>query len=108
MTKVNEDGSFHVGGNTAVWPRRIEARSHEHVAVALMGRVIGFAYEYELDPSQYKEGEPSVAERTIWGRVIDGGYDCWGGEIVFAECLHDGEFWGLAPETIHTIMPERY
>jgi hypothetical protein len=23
VSKVNEDGSFHVGGNTAVWPRRI-------------------------------------------------------------------------------------
>lgn len=25
VSKVNEDGSFHVGGNTAVWPRRIAA-----------------------------------------------------------------------------------
>lgn len=24
VTQVNEDGSFHVGGRTAVWPRRIE------------------------------------------------------------------------------------
>lgn len=24
VSKVNEDGSFHVGGRTAVWPRRIE------------------------------------------------------------------------------------
>ena len=23
VSKVNADGSFHVGGNTAVWPRRI-------------------------------------------------------------------------------------
>jgi hypothetical protein len=23
VSKVNPDGSFHVGGNTAVWPRRI-------------------------------------------------------------------------------------
>ena len=23
VSKVNTDGSFHVGGNTAVWPRRI-------------------------------------------------------------------------------------
>lgn len=23
ITSVNEDGSFHVGGNTAVWPRRV-------------------------------------------------------------------------------------
>jgi hypothetical protein len=23
VSKVNENGSFHVGGNTAVWPRRI-------------------------------------------------------------------------------------
>lgn len=23
VSKVNDDGSFHVGGNTAVWPRRI-------------------------------------------------------------------------------------
>ena len=23
VSRVNEDGSFHVGGNTAVWPRRI-------------------------------------------------------------------------------------
>lgn len=22
VSKVNADGSFHVGGNTAVWPRR--------------------------------------------------------------------------------------
>lgn len=26
VSKVNPDGSFHVGGNTAVWPRRIAAR----------------------------------------------------------------------------------
>lgn len=28
VSRVNPDGSFHVGGNTAVWPRRIvkEAR----------------------------------------------------------------------------------
>lgn len=26
VSKVNRDGSFHVGGNTAVWPRRIEAK----------------------------------------------------------------------------------
>lgn len=25
VSKVNPDNSFHVGGNTAVWPRRIEA-----------------------------------------------------------------------------------
>ena len=25
VSKVNENGSFHVGGNTAVWPRRILA-----------------------------------------------------------------------------------
>ncbi len=24
VSKVNEDGSFHVGGNTAVWPSRID------------------------------------------------------------------------------------
>lgn len=23
VSKINQDGSFHVGGNTAVWPRRI-------------------------------------------------------------------------------------
>jgi hypothetical protein len=23
VSKINDDGSFHVGGNTAVWPRRI-------------------------------------------------------------------------------------
>lgn len=23
VSKVNADGSFHVGGNTSVWPRRI-------------------------------------------------------------------------------------
>lgn len=23
VSKVNADGSFHVGGNTAVWPRRV-------------------------------------------------------------------------------------
>jgi hypothetical protein len=23
VSRVNEDGSFHVGGNTAVWPRRV-------------------------------------------------------------------------------------
>lgn len=23
VSKINPDGSFHVGGNTAVWPRRI-------------------------------------------------------------------------------------
>ena len=27
VSKVNEDGSFHVGGNTAVWPRRIVANA---------------------------------------------------------------------------------
>lgn len=28
VSRINSDGSFHVGGNTAVWPRRIvkEAR----------------------------------------------------------------------------------
>lgn len=26
VSQVNPDGSFHVGGNTAVWPRRIIAR----------------------------------------------------------------------------------
>lgn len=25
VSLVNEDGSFHVGGNTAVWPRRIKS-----------------------------------------------------------------------------------
>lgn len=25
VSKVNADGSFHVGGNTAVWPRRVIA-----------------------------------------------------------------------------------
>lgn len=25
VSKVNDDGSFHVGGNTAVWPRRVIA-----------------------------------------------------------------------------------
>lgn len=25
VSRVNSDGSFHVGGNTAVWPRRIYA-----------------------------------------------------------------------------------
>jgi len=24
VSRVNPDGSFHVGGNTAVWPRRID------------------------------------------------------------------------------------
>jgi hypothetical protein len=24
VSKINEDGSFHVGGNTAVFPRRIQ------------------------------------------------------------------------------------
>lgn len=24
VSRVNHDGSFHVGGNTAVWPRRIK------------------------------------------------------------------------------------
>ena len=28
VSKVNDDGSFHVGGNTAVWPRRIIFREH--------------------------------------------------------------------------------
>lgn len=28
VSKTNPDGSFHVGGNTAVWPRRILARIH--------------------------------------------------------------------------------
>lgn len=23
VSKINDDGSFHVGGNVAVWPRRI-------------------------------------------------------------------------------------
>jgi hypothetical protein len=23
VSKINEDGSFHVGGNTVVWPRRV-------------------------------------------------------------------------------------
>lgn len=23
VSRVNEDGSFHVGGNTAIWPRRV-------------------------------------------------------------------------------------
>lgn len=27
VSKVNPDGSFHVGGNTAVWPRRVERRA---------------------------------------------------------------------------------
>lgn len=26
VSKVNPDGSFHCGGNTAVWPRRIIAK----------------------------------------------------------------------------------
>lgn len=26
VSKINDDGSFHVGGNTAVWPSRIVAR----------------------------------------------------------------------------------
>lgn len=30
VSKTNEDGSFHVGGNTAVWPRRIIARIHTY------------------------------------------------------------------------------
>lgn len=30
VSRVNEDGSFHVGGNTAVWPRRIIAREHTY------------------------------------------------------------------------------
>jgi len=30
VTQVNPDGSFHVGGNTAVWPRRIIAREHRY------------------------------------------------------------------------------
>lgn len=25
VSKINPDGSFHVGGRTAVWPRRVEA-----------------------------------------------------------------------------------
>lgn len=25
VSKVNPDGSFHCGGNTAVWPRRVSA-----------------------------------------------------------------------------------
>ena len=25
VSKINPDGSFHVGGNTAVWPRRVGA-----------------------------------------------------------------------------------
>ena len=30
VSSVNPDGSFHVGGNTAVWPRRIVARFHSY------------------------------------------------------------------------------
>lgn len=26
VSSTNPDGSFHVGGNTAVWPRRVVAR----------------------------------------------------------------------------------
>lgn len=29
VSHVNADGSFHVGGNTAVWPHRIVARGAE-------------------------------------------------------------------------------
>ena len=25
VSKINKDGSFHVGGNTAVWPHRIKS-----------------------------------------------------------------------------------
>lgn len=108
VTKVNEDGSFHVGGNTAVWPRRVTALVHDHLGIGLYYRVIGFSYEYDLDPSQYDEGDPTTAEMTVWGRVIDGGYNNWGEEVVFAESIHTGEVWGVCAEAIHTIMPERY
>lgn len=33
VSRVNPDGSFHVGGNTAVWPNRIK-RSHDDLAFA--------------------------------------------------------------------------
>lgn len=26
VSKINENGSFHVGGNTAVWPKRIKKK----------------------------------------------------------------------------------
>ena len=43
VSTVNEDGSFHVGGSTAVWPRRV---------IALQG-------EYELSrPTQFIERSP--------------------------------------------------
>lgn len=29
VSKVNPDGSFHVGGNVAVWPRRIVQEASE-------------------------------------------------------------------------------
>lgn len=29
VSKINPDGSFHVGGNTAIWPRRIESQTHK-------------------------------------------------------------------------------
>lgn len=109
VTQVNPDGTFHVGGNTAVHPRRVMARWHEHLAVRLSGRVIGLEYEYELDPSQYDEGDPTTTTRLVWGRVIDGGYGDWGEEIVFVENIHiKGEIWAAAPDAIHTIMPENY
>lgn len=33
VSRLNPDGSFHVGGNTAVWPNRIK-RSHDDLAFA--------------------------------------------------------------------------
>lgn len=33
VSKVNPDNSFHVGGNTAVWPRRIEAVHQSSIRV---------------------------------------------------------------------------
>jgi hypothetical protein len=109
VSKVYPDGSFHVGGNTIVWPRRVVSRVHEHLAVTLSNRVIGFTYEYDLDPSQLDEGDPTTCERLIWGRVIDGGYGDWGEEIVFVENIHiEDEIWGVTPDAVHTIMPESY
>lgn len=32
VSKVNPDGSFHVGGNTAVWPRRIAGIERQDAA----------------------------------------------------------------------------
>lgn len=29
VSKVNQDGSFHVGGNTAIWPTRIKEIKRE-------------------------------------------------------------------------------